>query len=136
MHTHEEKANCVFQHFSGRIGNQKSRQLTLDWNQLQLPSFDLQHLEEEFFEVEVKAVIQVIAAEKAPGPDGFIGVFYKTSWEVIKADVLEAINYFYSRHDQHFNLLNNAHIVLLPKKEDASCVGDYRPISLSIVSPN
>ena len=72
-----------------------------------------------------------IAAEKAPGPDGFIGVYYKASWEIIKEDVLAAINFFFSRHDQHFNLLNTAHIVLLPKKEDASRVGDFRPISLS-----
>jgi hypothetical protein len=50
---------------------------------------------------------------------------------VIKEDVLQAVNYFYSRHDQHFNLLNNARIVLLPKKTDATCVGDFRPISLS-----
>jgi len=50
---------------------------------------------------------------------------------VIKADILAAVIFFYDRFDQHFNLLNNAHIVLLPKREDASTVGDFRPISLS-----
>ena len=131
MHTHEEKADFVFQHFASRIGSHNSREVTLDWGQLHLPSFDLQHLEEVFSEDELKVIVQDIAAEKAPGPDGYIGAFYKSSWTVIKEDVLQAVNYFYSRHDQHFNLLNNAHIVLLPKKTDASCVGDYRPISLS-----
>ena len=50
---------------------------------------------------------------------------------MIKADILAAVIFFYDRFDQHFNLLNNAHIVLLPKREDASTVGDFRPISLS-----
>ena len=79
----------------------------------------------------MKAIVQDIVAEKASGPDGYIGAFYKSSWTEIKEDVLQAVNYFYSRHDQHFNLLNNAHIVLLPKKDDAVSVGDYMPISLS-----
>jgi len=72
-----------------------------------------------------------LAADKAPGPDGFIGAFFKASWETIKTDLLPAAIYFFNSHDQHFNLLNNAHIVLLPKKEDARTVGDFRPISLS-----
>ena len=73
-----------------------------------------------------------MAADKAPGPDGFIGAFFKASWETIKTDLLPAAIYFFNSHDQHFNLLNNAHIVLLPKKkEDARTVGDFRPISLS-----
>ena len=81
-------------------------------------------------EQELKEVIQEIAADKAPGPDGFIGAFYKASWEDIKEDLLATV-FFYSSHNQHFNLLNSAHIVLLPKKEDALKVGDFRPISLS-----
>ena len=76
-------------------------------------------------------MLALISAEKAPGPDSYIGAFYKSSWGLIKEDVLQAINYFYNRHDQHFNLSNNAHIVLLPKKDDAVSVGDYMPISLS-----
>jgi hypothetical protein len=73
-------------------------------------------LEDEFIEEEVRVVIADIAAEKAPGPDGFIGVFLKQSWNLIKVDLLQAINFFYQQHDQHFSLLNSAHVVLLPKK--------------------
>ena len=62
--------------------------MTLDWGQLHPPSFDLRHLEEVFSEDEVKVIVQDIAAEKAPGPDGYIGAFYKSSWTVIKEDVL------------------------------------------------
>jgi hypothetical protein len=92
---------------------------------------DVQSLEEEFQEEEVLAILQDIAGDKAPGPDGFIGVFLKRSWPVIKGDLIEAFNFFYLRHDQHFKQLNTAHLVLIPKKSDARRVGDYRPISLT-----
>jgi hypothetical protein len=64
-------------------------------------------------------VITGIASEKPPDPDSFIGVFYQTSWEVIKG-LMAAVNFFFfSQHDQHFTLLNNAHAILPPKR--ASC---------------
>jgi hypothetical protein len=88
-------------------------------------------LEEGFTEEEVRAVIADIAADKAPGPDGFIGVFLKQSWSIIKADLMQAINYFHQQHEQHFTHLNSAHVVLLPKKPGAKSVADYRPISLT-----
>jgi hypothetical protein len=53
----------------------------------------------------VLATIQEIATDKAPGPDGFIGIFYKHSWEVIKQDLLLALDYLFNRHDQHWTSL-------------------------------
>ena len=38
---------------------------------------------------------------------------------------------FFNQHDQHFQLLNTAHLILIPKKSDAQRVGEYRPISLT-----
>ena len=73
MHTHEEKANHILQHFSSRLGIQESREVTLDWEQIQLARHNLQHLEAEFTEAELLSTVQDIASDKAPGPDGFIG---------------------------------------------------------------
>jgi len=88
-------------------------------------------LEEEFSEEEIHAVVKELKSDKAPRPDGFIGIFYKSCWSIIKKDLKAAINFFYAQHDQHFKHLNSAHVVLIPKKSDAICVGDYRPISLT-----
>ena len=44
---------------------------------------------------------------------------------------MAAVNFFYNQHDQHFQHLNSAHLILLPKKSDAMRNGDFRPISLT-----
>ena len=92
VHTHTEKEQHIFDHFSKQFGPPEARQFTLDWDRLGLPSHDLSALEDDFTEQEVHAVIKEIAADKAPGPDGYIGVFYKESWQLIKDDLLAAIN--------------------------------------------
>jgi mannosylglycoprotein endo-beta-mannosidase len=78
----------------------------------------------------VLTAIQETTAEKASGPDGYIGTFYKQNWALIKQDLLVALDFFFQLHDQHLAHLNTAHVVLLPKKNDAKEVRDFRPISL------
>jgi mannosylglycoprotein endo-beta-mannosidase len=41
------------------------------------------------------------------------------------------VRYFYQQHDQYLKQLNSAHLVLIPKKQDASTIRDFRPISLT-----
>jgi hypothetical protein len=129
--SHEEKAEVIFDHFSSHFGQPAIRIASLNWEELGLQRHDLSHLEEEFTEEEVKTVISDIAADKAPGPDGYIGVFLKRSRTVIKEDVMAALNFFRLQHDQHLLHLNKAHMVLLPKKQDAQSIGDFRSISLT-----
>ncbi|CAN6171901.1 unnamed protein product [Urochloa humidicola] len=129
-YSHESKAQEAYNHFSAHFGRPPQRDVTFNWNELSLGNHDLSHLEEEFSEQEVHAVIADLAGEKAPGPDGYIGIFFKQSWELIKGDLMRAIDFFYQQHDQHLSHLNTAHIVLIPKKPDAKGIADYRPISL------
>ncbi len=68
--------------------------------------------------------------EKAPGPDGFIGAFFKSAWEIIKEDLLSAVRSFFDLNTLRLKELNSAFICLLPKKEDALGAEHYRPISL------
>ena len=66
--------------------------------------------------------------EKAPGPDRFIGVFYRKCWAVISGDLLAAMNHMYNLKGDQWRLLNTANIVLLPKKLD---VADAKDLSAS-----
>jgi hypothetical protein len=68
--------------------------------------------------------------ENAPGPDGFIGAFYSKCWKIVKGDVNAVVIQLSQLRGDTFHLLNTANIVLLPKKEKAERVREYRPISL------
>jgi hypothetical protein len=109
----------------------EGRSHTLNWDILDIIPQNLSHLEDEFSVDEVRAAINDLPSDKAPGPYGYIGIFYKTTWDIIKHDLLQAVNYFYNQHDQHLKVLNTAHIILIPKRVDAASLADFRPISLT-----
>jgi hypothetical protein len=90
----------------------------------------LSDLEGIFTEEEVWAVIKELPQDRAPGPDGFIGLFYQKAWATIKQDVMAALLKLYVGDGKGFNRLNQALITLIPKKPDTIIVRDYRPISL------
>ena len=69
-------------------------------------------------------------ADRAPGPDGFIGLFFQKAWSTIKGDLLAAIHHLFLGNGRGFGRLNQALITLIPKKAGARRVGDFRPISL------
>jgi hypothetical protein len=83
-----------------------------------------------FTEEEVWSVIKDLPADRAPGPDGFIRMFYQKAWGTIKNDVMAVILKLAVGDGQGFGKLNRSLITLIPKQPDAIEVGDFRPISL------
>jgi hypothetical protein len=69
--------------------------------------------------------------EKGPGPDGFIGIFFSHCWDIIKTDLINAVNQFYCRNQQGLQFLNQAYVILIPKKDNPKLVSGFRPISLT-----
>jgi hypothetical protein len=68
-------------------------------------------------------------SDKAPGPDGFTGAFFKICWVIIKEDVMIAVTLIGNLHVASFHWLNYANIALLPKKDGAEDISELRPIS-------
>lgn len=131
VHLQAEKQEAILQHFQNGSGKEESINETLNWELLNIQRHNLQFLEEEFTEEEINAVVMDQKLDKAPGLDGFIGIFFKTSWDIIKEDLTLAVQFFYNQHGQHFNILNSAQIILVPKKNEAKRITNYKPISLT-----
>jgi len=70
---------------------------------------------------------------KSLGPDGFLAEFYQIFWELIKDDLLAMFTDF-NQGTLPLNRLNFGNIILLPKKNDARIIQQYRPTCLLNVS--
>jgi hypothetical protein len=127
---HEDKKNEIFCHFDELLGTKQVRELSLNWEDLNYPHHNLDDLDLPISEEEIRRVVASMPKDNAPGPDGFIGAFYSKCWEIVKGEVIAAVMQLSQLKGDTFHLLNTANIVLLPKKEKADRVGDYRPISL------
>ena len=128
--SHEEKENNIHHLYSHLLGESLDLEVTVNLEELNIPRFDMSDMETPFTEEEIWKTICSLPSNKAPGPGGFTGNFYKACWPLIKDDIMAAVSAVWSRKFGNFNLLNSAYITLIPKKEDASHVRDFRPISL------
>jgi hypothetical protein len=92
---------------------------------------DLSHLELPFTEEELKRVILDAPKGKSSWADGFIGIFFSSYWEIIREDLIKAVQFFYQMNQQELHYLNQAFVVLVPKKHGPLYAADFRTISLS-----
>ena len=96
---------------------------------------DLDDLALPFSEEEIKIAIEDMPKDKAPGPDGFTTAFFSSCWDIIHHDLMRVIDTFSELSVNNFHIINSANIVLLPKKDGADSISDYRPISLIHIIP-
>jgi hypothetical protein len=79
-------------------------------------------------------MVKRIPSDKAPGPDGFNGLFIKKCWNILRSDFYQLCQDF-SEGNKGLEGINNSFIVLVPKKPNLETVNDYRPISLMNLAP-
>jgi len=83
------------EHFQSIMSSPPLRQSDLNWPELNFQSHDLASLVEPFTEEELHKIVKQTPLDKAPGPDGFTGAFFKSCWPIIKGDILCAVQHFY-----------------------------------------
>lgn len=94
--------------------------------------YGLEILTRPFEEKEMDEEIKNMPVDRAPGPDGFNGLFLKKCWSIIKEDFYKLAANFHSETIQLKNI-NGSYITLVPKKQVPLQVNDFRPISLTNV---
>jgi hypothetical protein len=83
-----------------------------------------------FTKQEIYDVIKFMPVDRAPGPDGFNGLFLKQCWSIVQEDFYQLADDFYNETIQLSNI-NGSYIFLVPKKVAPLKVNDFRPISLT-----
>jgi len=92
-------------------------------------SDSLSHLSEPFTREEIQEAVKRMPTDKAPGPDGYNGMFIKKCWHIIKYDIYELCNDFFNG-TVSLQAINSSFITLVPKCNNPTTVNDFRPISL------
>lgn len=75
---------------------------------------------------EIKSALFAIDDNKAPGIDGFNGLFFKRSWDIVKGDVCKAVQEFFTEN-KLLRVVNNTMITLVPKSTHPETIRDFRP---------
>lgn len=132
MSDHEEMAKEFLHSFKGRMGTVLPIKLERDILSLIPKVQGLDVLTKPFEVKEIEKVVKELPIDKAPGPNGFNGLFLKKCWHIISSDFIRLVHEFHAG-SAHLENLNDAFITLVPKKQTPKAVGDFRPISLTSV---
>lgn len=108
--------NDVFNNFSARVTEEMNEDLT-----------------KPVTEEEVRKAVFSIGPNKAPGPDGFTGAFYRQFWPTIKDQIISEVQQFFEQGILDPDI-NKTNLCLIPKIEVPRSMGDFRPIALCNVS--
>lgn len=87
----EDKDEALWEFYNSLLGTAEERAETLNLQAFHRPPINLQILDAPILEQQLWDVIQALPVDKAPGPDGFTGRFYKVCWPIIKVDLMAAI---------------------------------------------
>lgn len=128
--SHIDKEKVIVDHFNSVLVFQETQKLMLNWQQLHVPTIQNTGLNSPFSIDEVWGAINDFPVDKAPGRDGFIGVFFRSCWATIKSDVMLAFDQVYCNAGQKFCNLNTTMVALLPKKDGATKMYAFRPTIL------
>nr|GEX52310.1 retrotransposon protein, putative, unclassified [Tanacetum cinerariifolium] len=87
------------------------------------------HLESQVSQAEIKRAVKNLGGLKAPGDDGFPGIFFQRYWHIVGESVSKVVMQFFNNGTM-LPSLNKTLVVLIPKVPAPETIGQFRPISL------
>jgi hypothetical protein len=130
VHTEEAMAQVIHSYFDTLMGTPPTRSNGINLRFLDLPQVEAAGMSSHFTEDEVWKVIKELPPDKAPISDGFTTRFLQVAWEIIRHDLMAALDAFWWNDIRNLHATNKALMILLLKTSDVEVVQDYRPISL------
>jgi hypothetical protein len=130
---HHEKAGILLQSYRERLGSSTPIDLNFNFADYIQSAEHLENLSAPFSHDEIDGIVAELLPDKAPGPDGFTGLFIKTCWPIIKWDFYRLCHEFWEGV-VNLQSINDAFITLIPKVNSSEGPNDYRPISLLNIS--
>jgi retron-type reverse transcriptase len=126
---HQEKSALFYQEFKRRLGTSVNTSMQFNLQELIQPNNDLEDLCSPSSNEEIDSIILELPCDKAPGPDGLNGLFFRRFWHIIKEDIYRLCRDFF-HHQADIKSINFSYITLVPKKDNPENVNDFRPIYL------
>jgi hypothetical protein len=129
---HEEMAGMLWASYKSRMGTSTGISMQFDLNSLIRRVPGLEEISLPFLPEEMELVLKQMPSDRAPGPDGFNGLFLMKCWPIVKDEFVKLVEDF---HVGNLNLqsINGSYITLVPKVQSPMTVNDFRPISLTNV---
>jgi hypothetical protein len=135
-YTHAAKERLLHSFYDGLLGTASHTDMPLCLLDL-LPSVSrLSTLESPFSPSEVKEALWQMRTTSSfsPGPNDFGPASYRKFWSVVGGVVMAFLNAFH-QGTPGFGRINQAHVVLLPKKVDITTADGFCPVSLQNCAP-
>jgi hypothetical protein len=125
---HLGKAALIWQEYKKRLHYCTiSTQIHFNLQEL-IQRHDLHQIDLPFTKEDINNVIKM-PLDKAPGANGFNGLFLKKFCHIIKEDVYDLCMDFFNGVVV-MQAINNSFITLIPKVNTPTNINDFRPISL------
>jgi hypothetical protein len=125
---HSEKADLIWEDFRKRLSYSVQPKMRFDLANL-MHHHSHQQIDTPFSKEDVDKVISKLPLDKAPGTDGFNGLFLRKCYHIIKEDIYKlCMDFFSERVD--LQAINNSFITLVPKVNTPTNLNEFRPISL------
>jgi hypothetical protein len=125
---HSAKAEILLKSYKQRLGQTEADDGLNEISSLLSRHPNLDFLEKPFTPKEINDVVADFPHNKSPGPDGFNAEFLQKCWPIVKKDFYDLCNQFH-QGSLCLQSINSCFITLVPKRDAASTVHDFRPIS-------
>jgi hypothetical protein len=108
-------AGIVWNCYKSRMGSSQGIDMKFDLTSLLVRLMDYNIWQFLFSIEEMDLVVKGMPVDKAPGPDGFNGLFMKKWWHIIKQDFYNLASEF-CQGNINLEHINTSYISLVPKK--------------------